>query len=326
MVSGLVVYAVGSDRFSVTSPSTSSLGAASSSRPERSVKDEDEWDMLTVDGVQYRRRKDLRTILFFGVDNAETVPGNLLSAQLNHGGRADTIAVLVLDETARTLQLIGISRDTMVPVDVYDKNDDLLYTQEMQLTLQYSLASSARRSQWLMDQKISELLYGLPIDGNFSLTMDGIAVIVDAMGGITLTMPGDYTEIDARYTEGATVTLSGAETNRFVRYRDHSVVGGNSVRMDRQTWFVKELFRQMAGMGRAKLAELLETAASYYYSDLDAETLYDIMGYTLQEEVLRVPGEATREKEMDEYYVDDPALRRLLIEQFYEPVSADPLP
>ena len=277
-------------------------------------------DTLVIDGVQYQRRKDLRTVLFCGVDNTPYEATDFTNMQLSRLGRADTIVLMILNDEARTLQLLEISRDTMVDVEVYNADDTLIYTDEMQITLQYLCGSSHRRCQWLMGQRVSELLYGVPVNNNMSLTMDGIAVLVDAVGGLTVTMPEDYTYIDPRYQQGATVTLSGAETNTFVRYRDTEVTGSNDVRMARQTWFVKQLFHMLGGLCRSRLAELLQTAEPYFFTDLDVETIFDLTQYDLVDDILKLPG-ATREgEEHDEYYVDESALQKLMLQVFYVPV------
>ena len=112
-------------------------------------------DTLVIDGVQYQRRKDLRTVLFCGVDNTPYEATDLVNMQLSRLGRADTIVLMILNDEARTLQLLEISRDTMVNVELYNVNDILLSTNKMQIALQYLCGSSHRRCQWLMGQRVS---------------------------------------------------------------------------------------------------------------------------------------------------------------------------
>ncbi len=283
-------------------------------------KDTD-WDTLTSNGITYRRRDDLRTVLLCGVDNADYTTSDYVQSQFNHGGRADTAVLLVVDDTNHTVQALEISRDTMTDVDVYDINDKFLYTDQMQIALQYSFGSSPRRSQWLMSNTVSRLLYNLPVNGNLSLTMDGIEVVVDALGGFTVTMPEDYTMIDPAYTKGAQVTLTGAETARFVRYRDTSQAGSNNQRMERQTWFAKAVYQELSSLSQSRMANLMETAQPYFYTDLDADILYDLATYELIGQVLKLPGEDREGEEHDEYYVDEAALQHLILDLFYEPVE-----
>lgn len=82
---------------------------------------------------------------------------------------------------------------------------------------------------------VSELLYGLPIDGYCALNMDGLPVLTDSVGGVTVTVPNDsLAEVDPGYAKGAVVTLKGEDTEQFVRYRNTEISQSAIARMERQ--------------------------------------------------------------------------------------------
>lgn len=284
-------------------------------------QDDTDWTgEVEYDGVKYRRRTDFKTVLFLGVDNTKT--SEFDEDVVGNNGRSDAIMLFLVDTKDKTSQLLTISRDTITEVDVYTGDGDLVYSRPMQVTLQYSYGDSPKRSCFLAQRTISELLYDARIDGYFSLTMDGIPVIVDELGGITLTMPEDYTQIDSRYTKGATVTLDGEEAESFIRYRDLDTVGSNEDRNERQSWFVTEMFRQMRGTAdlQETVERMLEVAEPYIETDVDAETLKLLASSTL-EETYKVPGEVRQGQFHNEYYVDEEALRELVLQLFYRPVE-----
>ncbi len=288
--------------------------------PSAVVLDDTDWGTrVEYSGKTYERKDALSTVLFLGIDS-ERVEDPL--GNIGKGGRADTIILFVLDDKARTTTMLSVSRDTMMDVEVYSADGRFIYEGEMQLTMQYAFGDSARRSCWLMKKKVSELLYGIPIDGCMSMTTTGIEDIVQRMGGITLTMPEDYSMIDARYEKGATVTMDGKEAEHFIRYRDTEISGSNDTRMARQSWLIGELFHQLkANGGLSLLAQIVQEDPDYLETDVEAELIKKLSDYTLREETLKVPGE-TREGELhDEYYVDEEALKKLLIEMFYLPVK-----
>lgn len=276
---------------------------------------------VVLDGKTYRRRTDLKTVLFLGVDDTETVEAE--GIQVGNRGRADAIVLFVLDTTAKTIQAVAISRNTMTEVDVYKGNGDLAYSGVMQINMQYAFGDSPSRCNFLVKRTVSELLYDVRIDGCLSMTMEGIAVIVDGMGGITLTMPRDYTEIDERYTAGATVTMDGAAAERFARYRDTSIRGSAEDRLERQSWFVHTMFRQLKEQGNMeeRLDWMLETAEEYIETDLDAETIKMLANYEMLDETKKVPGTNVAGKLFDEYYVDEEALQALILALFYKPAD-----
>lgn len=293
-----------------------SASASASPTPEQN------WaGTIVVDGKTYRRRTNLRNILLLGVDDTKTFEAE--GIMVGNNGRADAVVLFILDKTAKTTRALTISRNSMTDVDVYKGNGDLAYTGVMQLNMQYAYGNSAARSNFLMKRTVSELLYNTRIDGCLSMTMEGIAVIVDGMGGITLTMPADYTEIDERYTAGATVTLDGAAAEHFLRYRDVYDRGSAEDRLDRQSWFMHTMFHQLKEQGdlEERLNWMMDTAGEYIETDLDAETLQMLAQYDMLDETDKVPGKSVAGELHDEFYVDEEALQALIVELFYEPVA-----
>lgn len=284
--------------------------------------DDTDWSGTVIyNDIEYRRRTDISTILFLGIDDTETVEAQ--GIEVGNRGRADAIMLFILDKTAKTTQALAVSRNTMTEVDVYKGNGDLAYSGVMQINMQYAYGDSPTRCNYLVKRTLSELLYDTRIDGCMSMTMEGIAVIVDEMGGITLTMPEDYTDIDPSYTAGATVTLDGAAAERFIRYRDINIIGSAEDRLERHSWLIHTMFRQLKERGNMEeqLERMLEAAEDYIESDVDAETLKLLADYTLLDETVKVPGTNVMGKLHSEYYIDEDALRELILELFYEPVS-----
>ena len=65
-----------------------------------------------------------------------------------------------------------------------------------------------------MKKTVSELLYGMPIAGCFSMTIEGISTLNDAIGGVSITVPEDYTDIDPAFVQGTTLTLTGEQAEK----------------------------------------------------------------------------------------------------------------
>lgn len=276
------------------------------------------WDdTIVFDGSTYRRNREREAYLFLGVDPAASVTA---SEAVGNGGRTDTLVLFVVDQAAKTVQMLEISRDTMVNVDVYDQQNSLVYSGPMQINMQYAFGNHPRQSCYLTRDKVSNLLYGLKLNGYLALTMDGIPAVVDRLGGVPLTMEADCTDIDPAYRKGASVTLDGAAAEKFVRYRQLEGSGGNQSRMERQDWFFRAfLSRVRALREQVAVSELLELADRYLETNLRAKTLTQISEYTMLES-LQLPG-TVRDGIHDEFYVDEAALQRQVIDLFYVPVE-----
>lgn len=295
------------------------LPTGGSSVPETTEEDVDWSSTIEQDGIMYRLNPDLQTVLFLGADDGgTTLPG----VAPGEGRRADTVFLLLLDNKKQEIRLLAISRDTITDVDVYDPNGDYAFTSPTHIAMQYFYGDSAARSCYLMKRTVSRLLYGMRIDGSLALNANGIVAVVDELGGLTITMPDDYTEIDPRYKAGEKLTLTGKEAEHLLRYRDLFSHGSNEERVERQVRLMNALFTKLqASTGLRQLEDLLKSAGDDVCSDLDVETLNKLLSYRLNSDTLTLPGNVVEGEAHDEFYVDESALRKLLIELFYQPVK-----
>ena len=279
--------------------------------------EETEWgSRVKVNGKSYVQKDGLTTILLLGIDDSKE-PDPLV---VGSGPRSDALVLLILDDKTKTMQTLSVSRDTITEVDMYDTKGDYISSGKMQINMQYAFGDSRNRANYLMKKTVSELICGRRIDGTVALSLDGIPVIADLIGGLTLTMNEDYTYIDPRFTKGATMTLNGEDLEHFIRYRDVDETGSNEVRMARHQWLIQQLFEALGSNGMSELAEkIMDGADDYIETDLDAETIKKIAQYKMNEEGLKVPGQTVEGENHDEFYVDQASLEQLLLELFYDP-------
>lgn len=277
-------------------------------------------DTILYEGQSYRRNTALTTVLLLGIDQSEELRVEAENA-VGDNGRSDFMALLILDKTTSTAKLLEISRDTMAEVKIYDASDRYLYSATMQITMQYAFASDARRSCRLTKNLVAKLLGGIPINYTVSLTMEGVTAMVDALGGVELTIPEDYTAIDPLFVKGAALTLDGTQAIRYVRYRDLETSSGNDARMVRQRQMLQAMGNALRAGGQAAVDTVWNAAKPYMESDVDADTIHAMASYTLQDSTYKVPGNTSEAEKHDEYYVDEDALQRLVIQLFYQPVG-----
>lgn len=272
---------------------------------------------ITYQGKKYQYKKNLKNILFMGVDKREEVQVQEFAGR---GGQSDTILLLVMDKEEKTTQILQISRDSMVNLKIYDIEGTLLAEQKGQLALQYAYGDGEKKSCRLMEDAVSELLYGIPISGYASLNMDGIVSIVNTLGGVPITFSEDYSYVDPAYAKGASVTLDGDAAERFVRYRDIELTGSNNVRMERQTEFMDAMMKAVKSYAQEdnEYDVLLDSVSPYMVTDLTAEEMKELSECKVQEPYQKVPGETVQGEVHDEYHVDDEALYELVLDIFYE--------
>lgn len=279
-------------------------------------------DYIYYDGKTYQYNTDLTNVLFMGIDKEEQV---LTDGIPGTAGQADCIMILSLDKSDKTCKVLQISRDSMTSIDIYDSAGDYYASTDAQLATQYAYGTGGTNSCWAMKKTVRKLLYNLPIEGSFSVSIDGIAAFNDALGGVTLTVPEDYTSIDPAFEKGAKITLAGDQAESYVRGRDCDVEGSNNGRMERQVQFVSSMFTQLKEMvsdGQVSYDSLYQTLEPYLVTDLSVDQIKNMESYTyLPDETEYVPGEVVPGEKNEEFHVDEDELQKLVVKMFYKEVE-----
>ena len=73
--------------------------------------------------------------------------------------------------------------------------------------------------------------------------MSAIAVLNDAVGGVTVTVPEDFEDAGPEYKKGETLHLDGSQAESFVRWRNSEEDGSNNQRISRQKQYLTEFIR-----------------------------------------------------------------------------------
>lgn len=270
-------------------------------------------------GEPYVYNTNIKNILFLGVDNDKEIT---LQNQIGKSGQADTIIIVSIDKEKKTTELMQISRNAMTEVDLYDKNGNYYSSINAQIATQYAYGNGANTSCWAMKRTVSELLQDLPISGYFALDIAAVTIANDMLGGVTITIPEDYTEIDPAFQKGATITLNGEQAEKYVRYRNLSETGSNNERMQRQAQYISALldtFQAKEGYTDEKLEALYDAIASYAVTDLSAEEMKELLNTQWNtDEVTYLPGETKQGEEYEEFHVNQEKLKEILIKRFYK--------
>ena len=95
-----------------------------------------------VDGVTYRRRENLTSILVMGVDHDSEVE----SEGSYEGGQADFQRVIVIDSENKTIRQLKIDRDTMAECTVLGYFGSPVGTKEMQISLAHGFGDGKEES------------------------------------------------------------------------------------------------------------------------------------------------------------------------------------
>lgn len=298
----------------------SSSGEASSVEAGAPV---DGREITYYNGTAYAKKENLETVLLLGVDKFE---GETPEGYINNQ-QADFLLLLVMDKENETCTPIQLNRDTMTQIRILGVTGEPAGTFTGQLALAHTYGSGEEDSCENTVLAVSNLLYGMEIDHYVSLTMDGVALLNDLVGGVTVEVLDDFSGIDDSLVQGETVTLQGQQALTYVRSRGGMEDSSNLHRMERQRQYLSALQQQLKaavqqedGFTLDALLQLNEYMVSDCTVDQLSELGNSLAAYQVND-ILTTPGDAQEGEEFMEFTVDEDALQQLVMDVFYEPVE-----
>jgi len=284
---------------------------------------EDDGALLYYNGAWYAPRDDVETVLVLGLDRSEQ-EGIGVSGSY---AQSDLILLLKFDRTNETYQAFHINRDTMAEIQDFDQYGRPSGTYMAQLTLAYAHAQAYtqndRTAGMAAVDAVSKLMYGVEIDHYVTLTMDGVMALNDLVGGVTVEIKDDFSAVDPTLVQGETVTLLGEHALNYVRSRHDVGEGTNLERMERQREYLTGLQEKLSAMAKEDefISGALVEVNEYMGSDCTVQQLSELaenlQNYRM-EGYMALEGEAVETEKYVEFYPDEEALQRLVIEEFYE--------
>ena len=277
-------------------------------------------------GSWYTEREDLETILVAGVDKyADQIVGQ--DTLVNYQ-QADFLVLLVLDEERQICKAIQINRDTMADVNYFDSQGNVAGHSYEQIALSHSYGTGGEDSNRNMVETVSNLLYGIRIDHYVVFTMDAVAKINDAVGGVPVEIRDDFSGVNDDWKIGDTVLLKGADALKYVRARGGMAEPTNLARMERQRQYLsawRDTFFSKAEENEKLLYETFGSAAQYLSSDCSLEKLKYLFDSSadLPFELVTPNGTAELGEKYIEFTPDEEELQELVVSTFFEPREND---
>lgn len=282
-------------------------------------------NLLEYNGITYRQRKDLTTILLMGIDQAAQ---DAETSGYRNGGQADFLRLLLLDSTQHSITQIQIDRDTMTPITVLGVLGNKSGVRTAQISLAHGFGDGKKQSCELTVEAVSNLLFGIPIDFYIGMNLDGIATLNDIAGGVTVTLEDDFSALDSAMPKGATLRLNGEQAEIFVRSRTSVGSGTNEARMARQEQYLSQLARllfEQIDADKEFAGKLYDALSPFMITDLSRGRMINEAWTARNYEraaVLKPSGTHSIGSDgFMQFYVDEAALEQTIIDLFYEKVK-----
>ena len=251
-------------------------------------------------------RKDLETILVMGLDKNER--SEMLEGYVNKT-QSDFLLLLVIDQENHSINSLHINRDTMTDITRLGVFGGAAGKYTAQIALAHAYGSGGSDSALNAVKAVSNFLGGVKIDHYMTFTMDSVALVNDMVGGVTVFIEDDFSEMDPSLVQGQEITLKGEQALHFVRGRSNVADGTNLNRMARQRQYMMGLYEKImaaAAQDEAFPEKLVKKLADAFDTDLSVyqlDSLFDTLLECKMGEILTIEGENVRGEFM-EFYAD----------------------
>lgn len=284
--------------------------------------------IIELDGKKYRRNTSIRAILCIGVDTSGDMQQQTASGV---AGQADGLFLVAQDMARDMVRILMIPRDTMTEITLFDLMGNELGKDVQHLTLAFAYGDGREKSCELLAAAVSDLCFGIRLDGYLAMNVSSIPLLNDEVGGVTVTIEEDGLEVkDPLLKKGSVVHLNGSQAELFVRYRDITKPQTALSRMDRQQQYIQAYFetvKKESEKDSGLITRLVNAIENHMVTNMAKDQYLD-MGMAVlnsQQELgdkdfLTIPGQAVETINFDEYYPDLDELKRIIIELFYKEI------
>ena len=280
---------------------------------------QDGGQYIVYNGVTYKYNDKVTSMLFMGIDKKglddKTVEGT--------GGQADVIVLMAMDLNNRQLTMLNIPRDTMTDVSVYSAGGYYTGMQRQQICLSYAYGDGKESSCANTLASVKRIFYNIPISTYYSLDLEGLVALNDAIGGVDVVSP----ETIEKFKAGESYHLMGVDADRFIEARIHDKAEANDLRMKRQQVYTKNFISKTMSEVKSNPSvalSLYNESAPYSCTNFTpAKVTYlseDIATHgSLHTDIVNVPGKTTLNKnESAEFTISEKEFYEQFLSVFYE--------
>ena len=293
-------------------------------------------------GKVYVPNPDVTTYLIMGIDKKDDADISELKAY--EFGQADSIMLAVLDSKAKTAKLVNIPRDTMVDIKTYAPDGSVDTVDWEQICLQYAYGKSPSHCAELMEKAITEQVFpGITIDHYAALHFFVLPVIVDDIGGLDITMSGDYDimvytmegNVEPRhYDAGKTYHLYNYDAVGIAHYRDIDIYGSAMDRIERQKDFLRAFYhdaKEAVKNDPSLIPKIYSDIKKGLNTDLSLADIVSLASvamdadFSVENSVVTLPGEVGEEIDFwdkmlhNTYEMDKDGAKQIMMDTWYLP-------
>lgn len=282
---------------------------------------------VKYNGQVYAYNEDILTFLVMGIDKNRDVKE---VEEGTNGGQADALFLVVLNPHDNSLSVIGINRNTMTDISVYDDNGAYVNTIKAQITVQHGFGNGVEESCEYQVNAVQHLFYEMPVHGYAAINMSAIGPLTDMVGGVDVVALEDIKSGNSTVIkEGEEVHLEGDLAFAYIHNRDTKEFGSADHRLERQKQFITTYLQKVKQKTKEDIGfpiSVYQSIAPQTVTSLTVDEMTYLVSiakdYSFDENYLyTLKGETKQGDVFEEFYVDETDLFELILKVFYEPVE-----
>lgn len=259
-------------------------------------------------------------ILILGTDNSGSFDLSNISHNEALAGNSDTMLIVRLVPKTHEINILSIPRDTLVnlPNIGIDKVND----------------ANVQGGASLAADTVSQLLNNMQIDRYVRLDTQGFIQLVDALGGIEVTVPKKMDYIDRSqklqiHFSSGKQKLNGQHLQEYIRFRHDEL--GDIGRVQRQQGVLTAIFQTLVkpeNIGKAP--QLLGVAQKNVDTDLsigEMLAIHNLMKNMNRKNIrmFMLPGRFSRPDEYPvSYWIEEPEAKSTILSRFFNVSESSP--
>lgn len=282
---------------------------------------------VKYNGQIYAYNEDILIFLVMGIDKNRDVKE---VAEGTNGGQADALFLVVLNPHDNSLSVIGINRNTMTDISVYDDNGAYVNTIKAQIAVQHGFGNGVEESCEYQVNAVQHLFYEMPVHGYAAINMSAIGPLTDMVGGVDVVALEDVKSGNSTVIkEGEEVHLEGDLAFAYIHNRDTKEFGSADHRLERQKQFITTYLQKVKQKTKEDIGfpiSVYQAIAPQTVTSLTVDEMTYLVSiakdYSFDENYLyTLKGETKQGDVFEEFYVDETDLFELILKVFYEPVE-----
>ena len=282
---------------------------------------------VKYNGQIYAYNEDILTFLVMGIDKNRDVKE---VAEGTNGGQADALFLVVLNPHDDSLSVIGINRNAMTDISVYDDNGAFVNTIKAQIAVQHGFGNGVEESCEYQVNAVQHLFYEMPVHGYAAINMSAIGPLTDMVGGVDVVALEDVKSGNSTVIkEGEEVHLEGDLAFAYIHNRDTKEFGSADHRLERQKQFITTYLQKVKQKTKEDIGfpiSVYQAIAPQTVTSLTVDEMTYLVSiakdYSFDENYLyTLKGETKQGDVFEEFYVDETDLFELILKVFYEPVE-----